>query len=169
MPNRKAPIGPQHSRDTSTVHSAAVTGLLRRPHNDEARPNAIGGFPAKVSGAEEHEPDRAQDQYCETRRDSEEGKHRRAGFALACFGRDFDDLIMSSRCHGALDSLMSLKTPVSSCGIMCRRKRMIPDDVPGFRAPAMPRRSARRSAGQRSCRLRLTPPIPDHAVPTRHG
>lgn len=85
----------------------------------------------KLSGAEEYEPDHAQDQHRESGRDSEQGKHRRAGFGLACFGRGFDDLIMSSRCHGALDSLMLLK-----CREFLRRrvwgKRMIPCHVPGF-------------------------------------
>ena len=53
-------------------------------------------------------------------------KHRRAGFGLACFGWGLDDLIMSSRCHGTLDSLMLL----SACGVAYRGKRMMPYHVP---------------------------------------
>src|SRR6266852_761420 len=87
---------------------------------------------AKLSGAEEYEPDHAQDQHRESGRDSEQGKHRRAGFGLACFGRGFDDLIMSSRCHGTLDSLMLLKCPRVPAASPIRGKRVIPYHVPGF-------------------------------------
>src|SRR3984893_8193392 len=58
------------------------------------------------SGAEEHEPDHAQDQYRKPGRDCKESENRWAGFGLAGLGRGFDDLTMLSGCHAALDSLV---------------------------------------------------------------
>lgn len=76
-----------------------------------------------LSGAEEYEPDH---QHRKAGRNSEQGKHRRAGFGLACFGRGLDDLIMSSRCHGTLDSRMLL----IACDLAYQGKRMMPCHVP---------------------------------------
>jgi hypothetical protein len=65
------------------------------------------------SDAEEREPDGPENQYRKPGRDGQEGKHRRTRFGLACFGRGFDDPALWSRCHGALDSLMS-RTPAGA-------------------------------------------------------
>jgi hypothetical protein len=65
------------------------------------------------SGAEEHEPDRAEDEDREPGRDGEEGKHRRPGLGLAGFGRGFDNLTILSRCHGAL-SIPSIAARVAA-------------------------------------------------------
>jgi hypothetical protein len=59
------------------------------------------------SGAEEHEPDHTENQHRESGGDKEERKHRWPRLGLSRFGWRFDDLALLSRCHGALDSLMS--------------------------------------------------------------
>ena len=58
-----------------------------------------------VSGAEEHEPERAKDQYRKAGGDHEEGEHRWPGLGLPRFGRGFDGLTLLSRCHAGLDFL----------------------------------------------------------------
>ena len=106
-----------------------------------------------------------QDQHRQSGRDGEQRKHRRAGFGLAGFGRGFDDLIMSSRCHGTLDSRMLLNAflrPRISEG-----KRMMPCHVPGF-ALATSTCGAWQGQGQAalaSCRAL----VPAHSVPGAYG
>ena len=68
----------------------------------------------QTSGAEKREPDNAEDQDREPSRDGEEGEHRRPRFRLAGFGRGFDDLVLSSGCHGALS--ISVGDRQSPCG-----------------------------------------------------
>jgi hypothetical protein len=89
----------------------ALVGVFISPRDTvcEARFAAPSKSPLR-SGAEEREPDHAEDQYRQPGRDGEEGKHRRPWFGLARFGRGFNDLALLSRCHGALDFLMS-RTP----------------------------------------------------------
>jgi hypothetical protein len=108
-----------------------------------------------LSGAEEREPDDAEDQYREPGRDSQQGEHRRPGLGLACFGRGFDDLTLLSGCHGALNFLMS-RTP---CGAKYREQRMNLDDVPGFRRP---RSQALADAPGRNAPARLATSRPRH-------
>jgi hypothetical protein len=78
------------------------------------------------SGAKEHEPDHTEDQHGQSGRRREQSKHRRPGFGLAGFGRSFNDLLVLSQCHGALDSagVNAFRQEVS-------KQRMIPGDVPG--------------------------------------
>ena len=60
---------------------------------------------SRASGAEEHEPDNAEDQYRKPGRDHQEGEHRGARLGLARFGGGFDDPAPLSCSHGVLDSL----------------------------------------------------------------
>src|ERR1700722_10329590 len=105
----------------------------------QGAPACAAGCRTGTSGAKEREPDDAEDQHREAGRGREQGEHRRPGLGLACFGRGFDDLIMPSGCHGALDSFDSRKGPVDPCGITCACQRMIPDQVPVGPARAAPR------------------------------
>jgi hypothetical protein len=61
------------------------------------------------SGAEKHEPERAEDQHREAGRNRQKREHRRTGFSLPRFGRSFDDLMLLLRSlwrsHGGLDFL----------------------------------------------------------------
>ena len=52
-------------------------------------------------GPKEREPDDAENQDREARRDRQQREHRRPGFGLARLGRGFDDLPVLFRCHGA--------------------------------------------------------------------
>lgn len=56
------------------------------------------------SSAKEHEPDDAKDQDRQPRRGREQSKHRRSRFGLTGISRSFDDLLVLSCYHGALDS-----------------------------------------------------------------
>jgi hypothetical protein len=81
------------------------------------------------SGAKEHEPHHAENQYRKAGGDEEERKHRRPGLGLPRFGRRFDDLAVLSRCHADLD-FPDVKYRRSFSGATYRRQRVILDDVP---------------------------------------
>src|SRR5882672_10182117 len=91
--------------------TAAGPFLREEPSNGRRAPLAKGRAPfggqsdLSCSGAEEHKPDHAEDQHRQTGGYRQKGKHRRPGLGLTGFGRGFDDLVVSSRCHGALASL----------------------------------------------------------------
>jgi hypothetical protein len=57
----------------------------------------------RISGAEEHEPDDAEDQDREAGGDKQESKYRWPGLSLPRFGWRFDDLALVLCCHGSLD------------------------------------------------------------------
>ena len=86
--------------DVSQAHTAvAVPAKMRdgTPIGSSVQSSAASNSCAELrSGAEEHEPDHAQDQHRKPGRDREKGKHRRPGLGLAGFGRGFDDLIVPS-------------------------------------------------------------------------
>jgi hypothetical protein len=67
---------------------------------------ALRASPA--SGAEEHEPDNAEDQYRKPGRDYQEGEYRGARLGLAGFGGGFDDPALLSCSHGVLDCFLVL-------------------------------------------------------------
>jgi len=54
---------------------------------------------------EEHEPDHPEDEHGQSGRDREQREHRRPGLGLSRFRWGFDDPVLLSGCHGALDSL----------------------------------------------------------------
>lgn len=60
------------------------------------------GKPDTELGAEEHEPDNAQDQDGKTGGNGEQRKHRRSGLGLPRLGRGFNNLTLSLRCHDSL-------------------------------------------------------------------
>src|SRR6478672_202133 len=128
----------------------AATARLRCAYPAQQSPRTVARICNRTlqtgpSGAEEYEPDHAQDQHRKAGRNSEQGKHGRTGFGLACFGRGLDDLIMSSRCHGTLDSLMLL----IACGLAYRGKRMMRSPVPDL---ALAMSTLRCMAGSRASR-----------------
>jgi hypothetical protein len=105
------------------------------------------------SGAEEREPDHAEDQHRQPGRDREERKHRRAGLGLAGFGRGFHDLTTFSRCQ------CCPRFPVVRERLAASRPRMqrlIGDDVPALTARKV-------SPLARDARLAIVPRAP---VPT---
>ena len=57
-----------------------------------------------ILGAEEYEPDDAQDQNRKAGRDRQQRQYGGSGFGLPRLGRGFDDLAVSLRCHGDLFS-----------------------------------------------------------------
>lgn len=71
-----------------------------------------------VSGAKEHKPDHAKDQYRKPSRNREQREYGRPRLGLAGFGRALDDLILPSRRHGDLNSCMRRET------IGCSRRRV---------------------------------------------
>ena len=102
-------------------------------HNVCHRP----GMLIHTSGAEEHKPDGAEDQDRQPGRDGEEEKHGWPGLGLAGFSRGFDDPMILSRCHGALDSVAVAQTACPVLAASGIEQRMIPDDVPDCWASAM--------------------------------
>jgi len=53
---------------------------------------------------EEHEPDHAEDQHGQPGRDRKQREHRWPRLGLSRLRRGFDDPVLLSGCHGALDS-----------------------------------------------------------------
>src|SRR6185295_13152053 len=91
-------------------------------------PPSRGRHDDHASGAEEREPDHAENQDREARRDGQQREHRRSGLGLARLGRGFDDLPVLFGCHGALDS-QEFRMP---CGTVHPKQRVMGADVPGF-------------------------------------
>src|SRR5882757_11505799 len=104
-----------------------------RPHKLLTDPAVVGRFRSMLmryhsaSHAKEHEPDDRQDQDRKPGRDREQCEHRRARLGLPRFGRSFDDLTVSFRCHGDLSAqvpeIPAIAAPLTS-------HRMIRTDVP---------------------------------------
>ena len=117
------------AKTSSTCKGDLIVAPVRQGNRDLdlARRERAAGY-RQCSGPKEHEPDEAQDQHREAGRDCKQGKHRRARFGLACFGRGFDDLIVFSGCHRT--SFVS----VCDAGDTTRKQRMIGNDVPDFGA-----------------------------------
>jgi hypothetical protein len=119
----------------------------------------------RVSDAEEHEPDHAQDQDREAGGDKQESKYRRPGLSLPRFGWRFDDLalVLVLCCHGGLDFF---RWRANSFGARCCWQRMISGDVPGLTPVVLVQVTSKGSGRHRGYRYSVARSLIRHPAAT---